>query len=175
MAARLAGAPPVNPLQSEEAPDGHSTFPLLKTMQPLEQVRRKKPMPDDSTPTVSPAGSKHSVDPRTAMYATLLDSNRHAFARWLEGMFALSQEITQFTQTRLQEDMASWAALATCSSPEQAFDCQRRFAERLSEQYSHEISKLSRMMMSISSDGLSSLKQGSDGEGRSGPNREARR
>jgi hypothetical protein len=117
-------------------------------------------MPDDPRPAPAPAQSKPTADPRAAaIYATLFESNQHAFARWLSGMFALSQEITQFTQSRLQEDMAVWSTLATCSNPEQAVDCQRRFAAKMADQYSDEIAKLSRMMMSIAAEGLTSLPQ----------------
>jgi hypothetical protein len=116
-------------------------------------------MPDDPRPAPTPAPSKPVADPRTPLYATLFEGNQHAFTRWLAGMFALSQEIAQFTQSRLQEDMAVWSTLATCSSPEQAVDCQRRFAAKMADQYSDEIAKLSRMMMSIAAEGLTSLPQ----------------
>lgn len=114
-------------------------------------------MPDDPRP--APAQSKPEAETPAPLYAALFDSNQHAFARWLAGMFALSQEITQFTQSRLQEDMAVWSTLATCSSPEQAVDCQRRFAAKMADQYSDEIAKLSRMMMSIAAEGVTFLPQ----------------
>jgi phasin protein len=63
-------------------------------------------------------------------YGFLLEANQLAFARWLNGVNALSQEIAQFTQGRLQEDMAAWSTLASCSSPEAAFECQQRLAEK---------------------------------------------
>lgn len=91
--------------------------------------------------------------------ASLLEGNQHAFARWLQGMFALSQEITQFTQGRLQEDMAAWSALATCRNPEEAMDCQRRFAAKTTEQYADEISKLSQMMVSLATESLAPAHQ----------------
>jgi hypothetical protein len=116
-------------------------------------------MPDDPRSAPAAAASKPAAEPRAPLYATLFEGNQHAFTRWLAGMFALSQEITQFTQSRLQEDMAVWSMLATCSSPEQAVDCQRRFAAKLADQYSDEIAKLSRMMMSIAAEGLTSLPQ----------------
>ena len=116
-------------------------------------------MPDDSTSALSPAKSKHPNDLPTGTYARMLEGNQHAFARWLEGMLALSQEITQFTQVRLQEDMAAWSTLAACNNPEQAFECQRRFAAKMSSQYSEEIAKLSKMMVNIAGDGLASLQQ----------------
>ena len=46
-------------------------------------------------------------------YGFLLEANGRAFARWFNGMNALSQEIAQFTQNRLQEDMAAWSTAAT--------------------------------------------------------------
>jgi hypothetical protein len=95
-------------------------------------------------------------------YALLLEANQRAFARWLNGMNALSQEIAQFTQSRLQEDMAAWSTLASCSSPEAAFECQRRFAEKATAGYVAEVTKLSQMMMSLASDGLETRQRGAD-------------
>jgi len=84
--------------------------------------------------------------------------------------FALSREIAQFTQVRLQEDMAAWSTLATCRSPEQAMDCQHRFVAKMSDQYSAEIAKLSRMMMNIAGQGLSFAQQRSTHDARPAPN-----
>jgi len=89
-------------------------------------------------------------------YGFLLEANQLAFARWLNGVNALSQEIAQFTQSRLQEDMAAWSTLASCSSPEAAFECQRRLAEKATAGYVAEVTKLSQMMMSLASEGLES-------------------
>jgi hypothetical protein len=75
---------------------------------------------------------------------------------------ALSQEIAQFTQSRLQEDMAAWSTLASCSSPEDAFACQRRLAENATAGYVTEVTKLSQMMMSLASEGLESRKRDTD-------------
>ncbi len=95
-------------------------------------------------------------------YGFLLESNQRAFARWLNGVNALSQEIAQFTQSRLQEDMAAWSTLASCNGPEAAFECQRRFAENATAGYVAEVTKLSQMMMSLASDGLESRQRGVD-------------
>jgi phasin family protein len=86
-------------------------------------------------------------------------SSKAISARWLQGMFALSHEITQFTQGRLQEDMAAWSALATCRNPEEAIDCQRRFAAKATEQYAEEIGKLSQMMVGMTAAGHAPLQQ----------------
>ena len=87
-------------------------------------------------------------------YGFLLEANQLAFARWLNGVNVLSHEIAQFTQMRLQEDMAAWSMLASCSSPEDAFECQRRLAEKATAGYVAEVAKLSQMMMSLASEGL---------------------
>jgi Phasin protein len=95
-------------------------------------------------------------------YGFLLEANGRAFARWFNGMNALSQEIAQFTQSRLQEDMAAWSTLTRCNSPEDAFECQRRFAEKATAGYAAEVTKLSQMMMSLASEGWESHQRGVD-------------
>ena len=95
-------------------------------------------------------------------YGFLLEANQLAFARWLNGVNALSQEIAQFTQSRLQEDMAAWSTLASCNSPEAAFECQGRFAEKATAGYVAEVTKLSQMMMSLASEGLEPRQRGVD-------------
>ena len=84
----------------------------------------------------------------------LLETNQRAFARWFNGINGLSQEIAQFTQSRLQEDMAAWSALASCNNPQDAFECQRRFAEKATAGYLAEVTKLSAMMISLANEGL---------------------
>jgi hypothetical protein len=93
---------------------------------------------------------------RAPNYGFLVESNQRAFAHWFQGMNALSQEIAQFTQSRLQEDMAAWSTLASCYSPEAAFECQRHFAEKATAGYVAEVTKLSQMMMSLATEGLAS-------------------
>lgn len=95
-------------------------------------------------------------------YGFLLEANGQAFARWFNGMNAFSQEIAQFTQSRLQEDMAAWSTLASCKSAEDALECQRRFAQKATAGYAAEVTKLSQMMMSLASEGLESHQCGAD-------------
>ncbi len=98
-------------------------------------------------------------------YTALFEGNQRAYTRILDGMFKISQEIAQFTQNRLQEDMAAWATLAACRDPREAVDCQRRFAEKATQQYADEINKLSHMMMTVTGDTLTSFEKKSDGAG----------
>jgi hypothetical protein len=90
-------------------------------------------------------------------FAAFLEGNQDTYMRWLDGMFEISQEIAQFTQNRLQEDMAAWAALAACHDPKDTVDCQRRITETVAEQYAKEFGKLSHMMMTIMGESLSSF------------------
>src|SRR4030095_16941960 len=115
--------------------------------------RAKKTLPTNGTiPTNGWAPS----------YGFLLEANGRAFAFWFNGMNALSQEIAQFTQDRLQEDMAAWSALTSCNRLEDAFECQRRFAEKATEGYAAEVTKLSQMMMSLANEGWESHQRGVD-------------
>jgi hypothetical protein len=93
-------------------------------------------------------------------YDFLLGANQQFFARWLNGVNALSQEIAQFTQNRLQDDMAAWSTLAKCDSPADAFKCQQRFAQNATEGYMAEVAKLSEMMMSLMRVGSESPQHG---------------
>jgi hypothetical protein len=95
-------------------------------------------------------------------YSFLLEANQRAFAHWFLGMNALSQEIAQFTQGRLQEDIAAWSTLASCNSPEDAFECQRRFAQKATAGYVAEVAKLSQMMMSLAREGMESHQHNAD-------------
>jgi hypothetical protein len=99
--------------------------------------------------------AKMPADDWMANYGALLDGGQHAFSHWLQGMLAVSQEIARFTQSRMQEDMAAWGVLVRCRGPEEAVECQRRFAEKAAEQYGEEFAKLSRMMVEMTSAGLS--------------------
>jgi len=95
-------------------------------------------------------------------YSFMLEANQRAFALWFDGMNALSQEIARFTQSRLQEDIAAWSTLASCNRPEDAFECQRRFAEKATAGYAAEVTKLSQVMMGLTSEGLESCQRSAD-------------
>jgi len=112
-------------------------------------------MPEDKT-TRSSAAKTHP-EPWGAACAAMMEGNQHVVARWMRTLFALTQEITQFTQSRLQEDAAAWSALAACRSPGEAMECQRHFAAKASEQYYEEMTKLSQMMMQAAGEGFASL------------------
>ena len=114
--------------------------------------------------------AKHTQAPKgtlptsgwTPNYRFLLESNQRAFVRWFLGVNELSQEIAQFTQSRLQEDIAALSTLVSCNSPADALECQRRFAEKATAGYVAEVTKLSQMMMSLASEGLASRERHTD-------------
>jgi len=97
-------------------------------------------------------------------WAPFLEANRLAIDHWtkvsdamVKGMFVVSQEITQFSQTRLKEDVKNCEALSRCHSPSEALDCQHRFAETATAQYLEEAHKLTGLMTSIASAGYAFL------------------
>lgn len=116
-------------------------------------------MPDETRPAHAQSTVKAQPDFPIPSYAALLGGGPQAFTRWMQGMFTLSQEITRFTQGRVQEDLAAWWALASCRSPEEAASCQQRFAAKAIEEYSEELTKLSQLMVKVATEGLATAQQ----------------
>ena len=115
------------------------------------------------TDAADTAPTKETKFPAIGMlpnFGFLLEANQQSFARWFQGTMELSKDITQFTQNRLQEDMAAWSALSQCKSIDEAVECQRRLVEKATAQYSEEIAKLSQIMMNLASEGLTSFAKG---------------
>lgn len=81
-------------------------------------------------------------------------ANQRAFDSWIRGMGAVTEEITQFAQTRLREDMATLTELAACKDINQAFACQRKYADKMAADYIDEFSKLSGLTISVTSAAL---------------------
>jgi hypothetical protein len=77
----------------------------------------------------------------------------------MQAVITLSQEIARFTQGRVQEDMATWWALASCRSPEEAANCHQRFATKAIEDYAEESTKLSQLMTKVAMEGLALVQQ----------------
>lgn len=109
-------------------------------------------MPEDKTKQSTE--TKPLDEPWGVACAAAMEGNQQAMSRWMRALLALSQEVAQFTQMRLQEDAAAWSALAACRSPDEVLECQRRFSAKASEQYYDEIGKLSQMIMRVASEGL---------------------
>lgn len=109
-------------------------------------------MPEDKTTQSAETKSLH--EPWGAACAAAMEGNQQAMTRWMRALLALSHEVAQFTQTRLQEDAAAWSALAACRNPEEVMECHRRFSAKATEQYYQEISKLSQMAMQAAGEGL---------------------
>lgn len=88
----------------------------------------------------------------------LVDSNRQAFECWSRAVTALTQEIGQFVQARLQEDLNIWTKLTACKNVNDAFECQRQFLQKATTDYVDEANKLSRLTMTMASDGLAAMR-----------------
>ena len=113
-------------------------------------------MPDD---TIAPKQQpKAPMNDWAANYAALLEGNQQAFAQWMQGTMAVSQEITRFAQQRLGEDVSAFWSVATCRGPEEAVACQQRFAVQATEQYAEEMTRLSQMMAAAAAEGFALLR-----------------
>ena len=104
------------------------------------------------------------IDGWSGGWAPVLEANRVALERWtkvsdtmVKGMLVISQEMTQFAQTRLKEDAKNCETLSHCHSPSEALNCHQRFAETATAEYLEEANKLTALMTKIADDGFASL------------------
>lgn len=104
---------------------------------------------------------KPATAPTEPSYGTIFEANQRALEQWLHGMTEISQEIAQFAQSRLQQDAEVWMQFAACRGPDDAFACHQRFAENIVRQYIDEATKLSQMVVGMTSRGLSAAPRGS--------------
>ena len=84
----------------------------------------------------------------------LMLGNQQALARWMRVLVELTQEVAQFTQRRLHEDMAGWTALGACRKPEEFFECNRRLTAAAADQYSAEFRNLSELVTQAAGEAL---------------------
>jgi len=106
-----------------------------------------------TTKSMTEAKAVHGTpDPAAwvAGYAQFVENGQVALDRWTKaseamakGALDLSCEMTRFSLDRLKEDLAVCETLRGCQSPGEAFDCNRRFAERATTQYLEYAGKLS--------------------------------
>ncbi|HWI28411.1 MAG TPA: phasin family protein [Stellaceae bacterium] len=121
-------------------------------------------MPDDAKPAKSRRATAQAPEMNWKLAAALFEGNQRLFSRWLESVAAFSQEVARFTQSRLEQDMAAWQALAGCRGVDEALDCQRRFAADAADQYAGEIAKLSQMLVKLGGESLSLAQRQSGGQ-----------
>lgn len=84
--------------------------------------------------------------------------NQQAFDNWTRCMSGLTTEISRFLQARLQEDLGIWTKLASCKDLNEALECQNRFVQKAASDYFDEASTLSRLSMSMATEGLSAFR-----------------
>lgn len=108
-----------------------------------------------ATPGKTPNG--HATDWAANPATALMAGGQRAFSQWFEAMVALSQEMAEFTQARMREDMTTWSALAACRDPGEALECQKRFAATASKQYADEFATLSRLMVNMAQTGFAAV------------------
>jgi phasin family protein len=114
----------------------------------------------------APAGSIESwpdMKMWTSGWTPLLEANRLAVDNWvrtseaiLGSALALSQQMAEFTQARLREDVGVCERLAKCQSPSEAAECQREFAKTATAQYLGHANKLSELMTELTNAAVAS-------------------
>lgn len=72
-----------------------------------------------------------------------------AYERWVDNLFRISEEISQFAQNRIQRDIAAWQRLATCRDPSEFVECERIMAEETMSQFAEDILKISRLFATV--------------------------
>ena len=82
---------------------------------------------------------------------TMFAFNQRAFETWANGMSRLSQEMSQFMQTRLQQESEMWQKLAACRNPSDLVEAQSEFASKTGTDYAEVAQKLSRLMVDFAS------------------------
>jgi hypothetical protein len=87
---------------------------------------------------------------------TVLEANRLAVDNWvraseaiLRSALALTQQMAEFAQARLREDVGVCARLAKCQNPSEAAECQREFAKTATAQYLGHANKLATLMTEL--------------------------
>ncbi len=107
-------------------------------------------MPEGNRPQATPKARTTSAwDP-----TFFIGINQQALENWSRCVSALTAEIGQFVQARLQEDLGVWARLSTCKDLGEAFECQNKFIQKVAADYFDEASKLSRLTMNMTNGGL---------------------
>jgi len=108
-------------------------------------------MPDQMKPA-RPARALPQVAGAAPSMGFISDVNERAMAYWTRSLSALTQEMTQFIEARLQEDVGAWFGLANCRNLNDLVECQRRFAEKAAADYLDEYRKLSQIMLNLTSE-----------------------
>ena len=95
----------------------------------------------------------------------LIGANQKTFECWTRAVATVTEEMSQFLQTRVQEGLGMWSKLATCKDMGQVLECQYEFAQKAATDYLDEARKLSQLTMTLASDNLAALKvSSSEGE-----------
>jgi len=111
---------------------------------------------------------KGSLEPEnwSERWGSMLQANRATLDYWatvsgsmMRGLFEMSQQMVQFAQVRLGEDVKVYETLCHCKDPGEALDCQKRFAEKATAQYLEQVNALNGLMTQISTESLSSMQR----------------
>ncbi len=71
----------------------------------------------------------------------------------------LSEELMNFSRSRLQADIEAWEAIGSCRSPADFLERQRQYVQKASSDYLEEATKLTTGMVAFLSDVATPLRQ----------------
>ncbi len=89
--------------------------------------------------------------------------DQQPFQSWARGMSALTEEMGQFMQARLREDIGAWSKLTACRDPSQLLETQRQYVEKSAADYLDEAGKLTRLALDMTNDSFSALRESGKG------------
>lgn len=116
-------------------------------------MARQTKSEDESTLSPPPMAALMGSNGETI--ETAFESQR---ALW-DSMAELGQEMMEFMNHRLQEDMETSRALMTCKTPEEAFRLQCRFAETATREYFAEAQKVMELAAKVAHAGWRPVEQ----------------
>jgi len=120
---------------------------------------------DDVNATPAAKGKRaRAVGAITPDLGSWLSSYNQALESWTQSgnglvqkAAELSQEIMDFSQSRLRADLDAWEAITACRNPADFFECQRQFAQKATRDYFDEASKLVSRSLALMSEAAQPL------------------
>jgi hypothetical protein len=105
-------------------------------------------MPNDSKTTQPPEMRDH-YKAWEANCATLVEGQKQVLTRYVEGLRALSDDLSEIARERLRLSLEAWSTLVACRNAEDVLDCHNRLVAKCTEQSVKEITKLSQLAMTM--------------------------
>jgi len=90
-----------------------------------------------------PSNGALGFDPK---YVHFLEN---VYERWVENVFKLSGEISQFAQNCIHRDVAAWAQIAACRDPKELIECERAIATDAMNSFAEDVIRISQLIVTL--------------------------